>query len=150
MLQCDASNAAVGSVLSQIQNNVESPIAYASRQLSKSEKNYTVTEKELLAIVWSVRHFDHYLFGRQVTIVRDHKPLADLNKLKKPLGQFGRLLLKIQHLNYTIQYKPGKLNTNADFLSRALDNNIELSADIDWKLWFIALDCTEITSFSFL
>jgi hypothetical protein len=132
ILQCDASNIAIGSVLSQIQFAVERPIAYASRQLSKSEKNYTVTEKELLAIVWSVRHFDHYLFGRQVTIVTDHKPLADLNKLKKPLGQLGKLLLKIQHLDYKIQYKPGRLNTNADFLSRAVVNSLVLTDSMDW------------------
>ena len=93
-----------------------------------------VSEKERLAIVWAARHFDKYLIGRQVTIVTDHKPLDDLNKLKKPLGQLGKsqLLLKIQHLNYQTQYKPGQLNTNADFLSRALVNQLVLTEGTDW------------------
>ena len=75
-LQCDASPDGLGAVL--IQN--DQPIAYASRCLTKTEENYAKIEKELLAIVFPIRSFHQYTFGREVTVQTDHKPLGTLAK----------------------------------------------------------------------
>ena len=71
----DDSNFVVGAVLSQGQIGKDRPIAYASRTLNKSEENYCTTEKELLAIVWAVKQFRQYLYGRKFKLVTGHRPL---------------------------------------------------------------------------
>lgn len=75
VLTTDASNFAIGAVLSQGTIGSDKPIAYASRTLNESEINYSTIEKELLAIVWATKYFRPYLFGRKFKIVTDHKPL---------------------------------------------------------------------------
>ena len=77
----DASNFAIGAVLSQGDYPKDLPVAYASRCLNSAETNYSVIEKELLAIVWAVRHFRPYLYGRRFRIVTDHQPLSCLATL---------------------------------------------------------------------
>jgi hypothetical protein len=133
-IHCDASNYSIGAVISQQFDEGEKPIAYASRILNSSEINYSTSEKELLAIVWSSKHFKQYIYGRDIEFYTDHKPLAVLNKLSEPDGKLGKLLLKIQHLNYIIKYKQGKLNTNADALSRLKCNAIRLVSHFDWRV----------------
>lgn len=119
VLTTDASNFAIGSVLSQGEIGKDLPIAYASRTLNGAEQNYSTTEKELLAIVWSVNHFRPYLYGTTFTIVTDHKPLTWLFNCKDPGSRLVRWRLKLSEYNYKIIYKPGKINSNADALSRA-------------------------------
>ena len=131
LMKCDASFETLGAVLSQLHNGDDLPIAYASRMLNQCEQKYTVTEKELLAITWSVKYFKHYLYNRQVTVQTDHKPIADLKNLKEPDGRIGRLYLKLQHLNIKIEYLPGRLNKGADALSRLIINSISISS-CDW------------------
>lgn len=75
IVQTDASGYAIGAVLS---NTDGRPVAYASRSLNKAERNYPTIEKELLAIVWAVKHFRPYLYGRSFKILTDHKPLIYL------------------------------------------------------------------------
>jgi len=72
ILTMDASNYPTGAVLSQGNWGTDRPIAYASRTLSASERNYATIEKEMLAIISAIRHFRHYLFGTQLKIVKDH------------------------------------------------------------------------------
>ncbi|KAJ8865746.1 hypothetical protein PR048_033267 [Dryococelus australis] len=72
VLTTDASQYVIGSVLSQVVNGEEHPVAYTSTQLNKAENNYSLTEKELLAVVWRVKHFRCYLVGNGFTIVTDH------------------------------------------------------------------------------
>jgi len=81
-LTTGASNYATGSVLSQGPDTNDRPIYFASRTLSDTEIRYSTIEKEMLAIIWSVRHFRLYLFGRTFQIVTDHKPLIWLENLK--------------------------------------------------------------------
>jgi hypothetical protein len=76
VLTTDASNDAIGAVLSQGPIGKDLPIAYASRTLISAERNYPTIEKELLAIVWSCKYFRQYPYGRKVTIVTDHRPLT--------------------------------------------------------------------------
>lgn len=118
ILTTDASIHAIGAVLSQGDIGKDLPIAYASRTLNKAESNYSTIERELLAIVWAVKHFRPYLFGRKFTIVTDHKPLTWLFSVKDPGSRLVRWRLKLEEFEYNIVYKSGKSNTNADALSR--------------------------------
>lgn len=127
ILTTDASNYALGGILSQGSVGVDHPIAYASRTLNDSEVNYSTTEKELLAIVWATKYFRPYLFGRKFKIITDHKPLQWLMNLKEPNSRLTRWRLKLAEYNYTIVYKKGKANTNADALSRIEINNEQMS-----------------------
>lgn len=119
ILTTDASNYAIGAVLSQGKIGSDLPVAYASRTLSDAEQNYSTIEKELLGIVWAVKYFRPYLYGRKFTIVTDHQPLQWLFSLKEPSSsKLIRWRLKLEEYDYEIVYKKGTLNTNADALSR--------------------------------
>ena len=73
VLETDASILGLGAILSQVQDDGKlHPLAYSSFSLSKSEKNYIVTELETLAVVWGITHFRYYLYGHQVTVYTDH------------------------------------------------------------------------------
>jgi hypothetical protein len=75
ILVCDASTKAVGTVLSQLRDGEERPIAYCSRQLSPPETRYSVTELELLAFIFATKQFQCYLYGRKFTVYTDHRAL---------------------------------------------------------------------------
>ena len=75
-LTTDASNYALGTVLSQNVNGKDLPIAYESRTLNTHEINYSTIEKELLSIVWSTKYFRPYLYGKKFVIQTDHRPLV--------------------------------------------------------------------------
>ena len=115
--QGDASAKGPGFVL--IQDN--QPITYSSRALTTAEQNYSQIEKEFLAQVFGMEHNHQYVFGRRVTLWTDHMPLVSI--MKKPLGsapkRLQRLLLRLQHYDVEIKYKPGKEMYLADTLSRA-------------------------------
>lgn len=121
----DASSYAIGAILSQGEIPNDLPISYASRTLNRAESNYSTTERELLAIVWAVKHFRPYLYGRKFTIVTDHRPLTWLFNVKDPGSRLIRWRLKLEEYNYDIIYKQGKLNLNADCLSRIKPEVIE-------------------------
>lgn len=118
ILTTDASNYAIGAVLSQGPLGKDLPVAYASRTLNPAECNYSTIENELLAIVWATKYFRPYLFGVKFTIVSDHKPLQWLFSIKEPNSKLVRWRLKLAEYDYEIIYKKGKLNANADALSR--------------------------------
>ena len=126
ILTTDASNYAIGAVLSQGIIGQDKPICYASRTLTQTEQNYRTIEKELLAIVWSCKYFRPYLFGRRFKIVTDHKPLTWLFNLKEPNSKLVRWRLKLEEYDYEISYKKGTLNSNADALSR-IEPNIDVN-----------------------
>jgi RNase H-like domain found in reverse transcriptase/Reverse transcriptase (RNA-dependent DNA polymerase)/Integrase core domain/Integrase zinc binding domain/Zinc knuckle len=117
-LDTDASNVAIGAVLSQIQDGQEKVIAYASRTLSGPERNYCVTRKELLAVVYYAKHFRPYLLGRTFVIRTDHSALGWLRRTPQPIGQQARWLEVLEEFHYTIEHRAGRLHGNADALSR--------------------------------
>ena len=71
----DASGIGLGAVLSQKQDRKERIISYASRSLNNAEKNYIITDQECLAVVWAIKHFQHYLEMKSFEIVTDHSAL---------------------------------------------------------------------------
>ncbi|CAK1597489.1 unnamed protein product [Parnassius mnemosyne] len=123
VLQTDASDLAVGAVLC---NKNGKPIAYASRPLNKAEKNYPVIEKELTAIVWAVKYFRPYLFGRTFTVMTDHKPLIYLFGMKDPSSRLIKYRLILEEYDFKIVYVKGKNNVIADALSRVCITSSEL------------------------
>lgn len=128
LLTTDASNLAIGAVLSQGPVGSDKPISYASRTLNSSEINYSTIEKELLAIVWATKYFRPYLFGRKFKILTDHKPLQWVMNLKEPNSRLTRWRLKLSEYDFTVVYKQGKTNTNADALSRVEIHNDEVNS----------------------
>lgn len=124
-LTTDASNSALGAVLSQNQH----PIAFASRTLNRHETNYSTVEKELLSIVWATKYFRPYLFGRKFKVQTDHRPLVWLNSLKEPNSKLQRWKIKLNEYDFEIEYIKGKENYVADFLSR-LEANCVIENDV--------------------
>ena len=118
ILSTDASLTAMGAVITQIQDGKERAICYASKAFSKSQTNYSATKRELLAIVAFTRHFKHYLLGRKVRIVSDHRALQWLHNFKDPDGLRARWLEKFAAFEYEVQRRPGKSIGQADGLSR--------------------------------
>jgi hypothetical protein len=97
VLTTDASNKAIGAVLSQ------GPFAYASRTLSNAE-NYPTKEKELLAVVWGCKYFRQYLYGRKFTILTDHRPLTWIFSVNDPSSRLLRWRLKLEEFDYEVIY----------------------------------------------
>ena len=117
LITTDASGYAIGGILSQGKIGSDLPVAYTSRVLRGPELKYDVYEKEALAVIHAVRTFRPYVFGRKFTIITDHQPLiwfktADLNT------RVQKWRFKLPEYDYEIIYKPGRMNPNADALSR--------------------------------
>ena len=119
-ITCDASQSGLGALL--LQDN--KPIAYASRALTDPETRYAQIEKELLAVVFAFKRFHQYVYGKEVKVESDHKPLESITK--KPLSaappRLQRMLLQLQRYTFTLEYKPGTDMILADTLSRAYIN----------------------------
>ncbi|XP_076383753.1 uncharacterized protein LOC143261038 [Megalopta genalis] len=96
----------------------ERVIAYFSKTLGKAEKNCCVTRKELLAIVKSIEHFHHYLYGCRFLLRTDHAALRWLLSFKNPEGQVARWIERIQGYEFEVKHREGRLHQNADGLSR--------------------------------
>jgi transposase InsO family protein len=118
ILDTDASAYGIGGVLSQEQEGIERVIAYGSRVLNKAERNYCVTRRELLAIVYFVREYHHYLVGAEFLLRTDHAALYWLFGMKDLEGQPARWVERLNTYNMVIQHRPGKKHLNADALSR--------------------------------
>ena len=98
VLDTDASNHAVGAVLSQLQEGKECPVAYYSQVLSCPEHQYCTTRKELLAVVKAVKHFHPYLYGRSFVLQTDHAALRWLLSFCLPEGQIARWLERLSSM----------------------------------------------------
>ena len=118
ILDTDASGTGIGAVLSQVQEGEERVVAYASRTLSKQERRYCVTRRELLAVVTFIRHFRHYLLGCHFELRTDHGSLIWLQNFKEPEGQLALWLEQLQEFNFQITHCQGHCHGNADALSR--------------------------------
>lgn len=118
ILDTDASNVSISAVLSQNIDGTERDVAYASPTLTKCERRYCVTRKELLAVVHFVKHFRHYVCGKEFVVRTDHSSLKWLFQFKNPEGQLARCLEILSAYIFLIQHRPGAQHKNADVLSR--------------------------------
>ena len=121
ILDTDASNDSIGAVLSQVQDGKEVPLAFASNSLSKTQRNYCTTKRELLAIVVYTKKFRHYLYGGNFTLRTDHSSLCWLLNFKDADGMMGRWMSSLSELgivNTQIEHRSGVKHINADCLSR--------------------------------
>ena len=103
----------------------ERPIAYASRTLSQTEKNYAQIEREALSIVFGVKIIYQFLYGRNFTLITDHKPLLAILGLRSaiPTLAAARWALVLSAYDYVIEYKSSEKHTNCDALSRLPHQN---------------------------
>ena len=117
---CDASNIAAGSALCQStgENGEDQLVAYTSKQLTSAERNYSTTERECLAMVFSVKKFRHYLVCNPVVFFMDHLAIKYLVNKVKLSGRLTRWILLLEEFDYTVEYKPGRMHLQADHLSR--------------------------------
>ena len=132
IIQSDASLNGLGCALIQD----EKPVCYASRSLTNAETRYSNIERELLAVMWSLEHLNHYIEGSHVVLQRDHKPLVGIwNKsIHTASPRIQRLLLRMSQYSVTLEYIKGKTNVIADALSRntlpAIYTTLPLQEDI--------------------
>eukprot|EP00731_Ephydatia_muelleri_P004715 Em0002g891a len=118
MVDTDASGEGLGAVLSQYVSGVERVIAFASRSLSKAERKYCATRREMLALVCAIKHFRPYLYDRRFTVRTDHASLRWLQSFHEPEGQVARWLECLSEYDFEVVHRPGTKHTNADALSR--------------------------------
>ena len=104
---CDASDYAVGAVLGQRKDEVFQAVYYASRTLNEAQQNYTTTENELLAVVFSFDKFCSYLVGSKVIVYTDHSALRYLLSKKDAKPRLIRWVLLLQEFDLEIRDKKG-------------------------------------------
>ena len=119
ILDVDASGEGLGAILSQNIDGREYVIAYASRTLSKAERQYCATSRELLALIWGAQHFRPYLYG-QCMLCGPHGSQCMLSSgYETSSNQRARSLEILSEYNMEIEHRPGRQHTNVDALSRS-------------------------------
>lgn len=115
----DASLNGIGAILKQVQKNgKEKPVAYFSKKLNDTQKRKKAIYLECLAIREAIKYWQYWLIGRKFTVFSDHKPLENLNIKARTDDELGELTFYLSQYDFDIKYIPGKINTEADSLSR--------------------------------
>ena len=135
LLFTDASEFGIGAVLGQMQNQREVVIAYSSRHLNEAELKYSTVEKECLALIDAIKRFRSYVLGRHFTLITDHRPLEWLRKVKDNNKRLIRWSLELAEHDFTIKYRPGRIHSNADGMSRlgigVITNEEQKSSEVE-------------------
>jgi len=100
------------------QQNVEWPIAYASRQMNKAEQAYTASEAELLALVRATKYFRCFLYGKQFLVRTDHAALSYLQTFADTNSRLMRWSLRLSEFDFTVEHRPGIKIKHVAALSR--------------------------------
>src|SRR5271163_797515 len=114
----NASDYAVSGSLLQLKNGKEHPIRYWSQTLQPAERNYSVTDKEAMAVVHSLKQFRVYLLGSKTTIFTDHQALKQVLTDPQPTGRRTRWIATLLEYEFDIKHQPGSKNLLADSSSR--------------------------------
>ncbi|MEE8327947.1 MAG: RNase H-like domain-containing protein, partial [Nitrosomonadaceae bacterium] len=155
IVTCDASGYAVGSVMSQIQDGVERPVAFSSKTLSTAERKYSTSEREALACVYACEHWHFYLYCRRFLLRTDHQALKTLLTTSgtghRPLRLY-RWSDRLYQYNFGVEYIKGVNNCVADMLSRLTNqdpvsdaNGSEISIESELLKVFSIFDSDIIT-----
>lgn len=140
-IQTDSSDTGMGAVIFQEEEGYEHPIAYASKTLNKCQRKYSVSEKEMLALIFGIEHFRSYIEGTSFTVITDHAALVWLHSLSNPAGKLARWALKLSQFDFKVIHRKGSLNVVADALSRAVP---ELSNDFNYETEISVLDVSTL------
>lgn len=138
IITTDASDNGYGAVLEQNFKNTNEmedkikPIEYYSRSYTQAQKNYSTTEKELLAVVMAVEHFHTYVYGKKFIIYTDHLPNTVIWNKLNPHPRVERWMMRLSLYDFEIKYKPGNQNILADFLSRPQENELAMETAEDY------------------
>lgn len=117
-ISCDASGIGLGAVLSQETEQGEAVVAYGSRTLTKAEQKLSATERECLAVIWSVEKFRPYIEGTHFKVITDHYSLLWLKRMKDPQGRLARWALRLQPYDFELIHRKGEAHVVPDLLSR--------------------------------
>lgn len=147
ILQTDASAYGVGAVLSQVYDGREHVICYVSRTLSRQERVYSATERELLAVLFAIEKLRCYLEGAKFSVITDHYSLQWLHNLKNPQNRLGRWVLRLQQFSFDVIHRKGREHVVPDALSRGVSdsvedllvNSIELDSDSIVDKWYVKM-----------
>ena len=137
LIATDASSAKFGAVSSQLdENGREHPVYYASRSLNEAEKNYSTYKREVLAIVFALKKFRHYLLCQKFKLFTDHEALKYVIYNRYPHGRIARRISVFCECDFEVMHRLGPRNANADYLSQpvARDNlvlTLDLNADLN-------------------
>ena len=119
ILTTDASGSAIGYILGQLDSEGKERVcAYNGRSLSESEKKWPISEKECLAVLEGIKTYHVYLANSRFKVYTDHQALKWLSNIKQSTGRLARWAVLLQGYDYEICFRRGKLNSNADCLSR--------------------------------
>ena len=153
VLHTDASRDGLGAVLYQVFDGVKRVIAYASRGISKAEQRYPVHKLEFLALKWAITSkFHDYLYGTKFEVFTDNNPMTYVMQKAKLDAASHRWVAALEAYDFQIKYRPGKMNGDADGLSRIPqhkdDNYCEVSTDCLKALCLSQIPTSYVTSLS--
>jgi hypothetical protein len=128
-ISTNASDTTIVGVLGHKQDQQSYAIDFVSKNLSPVELNYTVTEKEFLAVVHAINKFHHYITGYEVFVHTDHSPISFFTNKPITNGRVTRWLMLLQEFNITMLDRPRKDNVVADFISQIKNEDDDIPVD---------------------
>ena len=137
LVDVDASGTGLGA---QEIGGKEKVVTYASRSLNKPQRKYCATRKEMLELVWAIKHFKFYLYGHPFIVRTDHAALKWPRSFKEPEGQVAQWIGKLQEYDFDVIHRAGLKHSNTDALSRKQCHWCDLT--FDEPLEIFATDCS--------